>query len=439
MANPISLKGCLRVPSDKSISHRALLLAAMADGTSHLSSLLDSSDVRSTIEAIKSLGASVLLTSCTEGLSATITGWGASGPHDPDTYIDCGNSGTTTRLLLGILSGYPVKATLRGDVSLSRRPMGRVIHPLSEMGAVFTCAECGREDTSEPLTLPLSIQGSDHLSAITHQLSVASAQVKTALLFAGLNADGTTAVVEPYASRDHTERMLPIFGAHINVDHQKNTVSLCGVQRLKACDIEVPGDPSSAIFWAVAAALIPGSKVELQQVSLNPTRIAAFEVMRRMGCDISYDQNTDISGEPIGTISVAYRDGLVATEIFPEEVPALIDEIPILALLATSAQGTTHFHKVGELRVKESDRLAAIWEGLSSLGCIAHIQDDDLLIEQGIPRYGVDLVSQGDHRLAMTWTLALYCFGLSGTVAELSCIEVSYPHFMTHLCMLRGA
>ncbi len=439
MAYPTSLRGYLRVPSDKSISHRALLFAAMAEGTSRISWLLDSSDVRSTIEAIQVLGASVELKKHDEYLSAKITGWGIAGPCEPEASIDCGNSGTTTRLLLGILSGYNVNVLLRGDASLSRRPMDRVTNPLSEMGAVFGCDNEGCKDSTRRVTLPLFVQGSDRLKGISYQSPVASAQVKTSLLLAGLNAHGATTVTEPYASRDHTERMLPAFGAHINSTQAEHMVSLTGPQHLHSCDVEIPGDPSSAIFWAVAAALIPDSTVELRDVSLNPTRIAAFEVMRRMGCDVSFENSRMVGGEPVGTISVVYRDGLIGTDIYPDEVPALIDEIPILALLATSAQGITHFHEVGELRVKESDRLAAICEGLSLLGSTAYTECDDLLIQEGTPRNNADLLSRGDHRLAMTWILALHCFGLSGTVSEHSCVEVSYPDFMKHLHILGGA
>jgi len=429
--------GSLRVPSDKSISHRALMFASMAQGCSHLKSVLDSQDVRSTCAAMQALGARMSIVRGASGLDVVVDGWGGEGPRQPAGPIDCGNSGTTTRLICGLLGGYPVEATLQGDPSLSKRPMGRVIDPLSQMGVRFENADVrGVSDT--PRTLPLRIVGSARLAAGSFTLPVASAQVKTAIILAGLNAPGTTTVIEPARSRDHTELMLPAFGGAIAVENDPRRLHVTGVQTLRATDLEVPADPSSAIFAAVACAMTPGSEVTLREVSLNPTRIAAFHVMQRMGCDVAIAASGSIGTEPVGSIQVRYRAGLRAASVPAAEVPALIDEIPILALLATCATGTTVFHEVGELRVKESDRLDAVLEGLAQLGCKASASGDDLAISGALPERAATLDSRGDHRLAMTWALALRCFGLDGRVDGMDCIAVSYPEFIEQMDMLQS-
>jgi 3-phosphoshikimate 1-carboxyvinyltransferase len=420
------LQGSVRVPGDKSLSHRVALFAALAEGTSQVSGLLDSLDVRSTLTAVRTLGARVELAAEKTGLAGSITGpipdcvWGAP-------LVDCGNSGTTARLLLGVLAGRGGSATLCGDESLNRRPMRRVAGPLAQMGATFSSGE----------HLPITVSGNPGLTAIDYLSPVASAQVKSAILLAGLQAQGITSVSEPHKSRDHTELLLPTFGVKVQVEGLK--VSIAGGQKLNACDCGVPGDPSSAAFLLVAAALTPDSQVTVTNVALNPTRTGFLEVLRRMGADVRVvaDGDACLGQEPVGDITVNWRAGLQATVIEAAEVPALIDEVPILALLATAAQGTTTLREVGELRVKESDRLAAIVEGLTALGCSARVEGDDLLVSSGPPSKGnATLDAYGDHRLAMTWLVAARAFALDVNVLGLRSVAVSYPGFVADLLSL---
>jgi 3-phosphoshikimate 1-carboxyvinyltransferase len=426
------------VPGDKSLSHRVALFSALAQGTSRVRGLLDSFDVRSTLGVIEALGAHVDLNAETDGsgLSGTITGWGLAGPCPPADVLQCGNSGTTARLLLGVLSGYGITACLTGDESLSKRPMNRVILPLSQMGARFAPPDASCENgASKPLgTLPLTVCGSDSLKAIDYESPVASAQVKSAVLLAGLHAQGTTSVTEPYRSRNHTELLLPAYGVKLAVDGLR--VSIDGGQGLQASDCEVPGDPSSAAFLLVAAALIPGSELTVRNVLLNETRTGFLAVMRRMGADIAIEisNNGRLGGEQTGDVTLRYREGLVATVVEAHEVPALIDEVPILALLATAAQGTTVFKQVGELRVKESDRLAAVIDGLVALGCEARSVGDDLFVTCAPPRLATaSLATHGDHRLAMTWSIAARAFDLDLDIDGLESAGVSYPGFFDDL------
>lgn len=430
------LRGTIRVPSDKSISHRVALFSALAEGTSRVDNLLDSLDVRSTLGALVALGAQHELTVGENGLSGTITGWGDRGPRiDESTAIDCGNSGTTTRLLMGILAGYPLSALLQGDESLSKRPMRRIATPLSQMGARFESFTPHGRASGQPVeTLPLVIRGSDSLAAISYLSPVASAQIKSAVLLAGLHARGTTSVTEPHKSRDHTELLLPAYGVKVEVDGL--TIRIEGGQKLHALDLAVPGDPSSAAFLLVAAALIPGSEVTAREILLNPTRTAFLEVLRRMGADITIQTSAikQLGAEKVGDITVRHRPGLTATKIPSHEVPALIDEIPILALLATAAQGTTVFEQVGELRVKESDRLAAILRGLKALGCVAYAHGDDLHVSLGLPQASaVPLETQGDHRLAMSWAVVARAFAPELKIIGSECVNVSYPGFYKDL------
>ncbi|HBT95650.1 MAG TPA: 3-phosphoshikimate 1-carboxyvinyltransferase [Coriobacteriia bacterium] len=429
MATP--LKGRIRVPSDKSISHRVALFSAIAEGTSTVAGLLDSLDVRSTLSIVESLGAKVELDEAPDGtgLAGTITGWGVTGPvpqGDP-CYLQCGNSGTTARLLLGLLSGYRIDVTLVGDESLSKRPMARVTGPLSRMGARF-----------EPATqLPIVLSGSDALKALTYESPVASAQVKSAILLAGLNAEGITTVSEPHKSRDHTELLLPAYGVEVEVDGLN--ASIAGGQSLHAFDCRVPADPSSAAFLLVAAAMIPGSEVTVEEVLINPTRTGFLKVMQRFGADIVIESNAGrrLGAESCGDITVRYRQNLKATRITADEIATLIDEVPILALLAAFAEGETVFEQVGELRVKESDRLAAIMTGLSALGYEAWESDDDLHIVGGTaqPKSTV-FETHGDHRLAMTWTIAERAFDLKLEIQDAQCVAVSYPGFFDDLVRL---
>jgi len=393
---------------------------------------------------VQALGAKAELADGVGGLSGHIVGWGAAGPSIAEgAQIDCGNSGTTARLLLGLLSGYDLRCVLSGDESLSRRPMGRVALPLAKMGAAIQppalrCVACGKNQD----TLPLQVVGRGggggrgSLKAIRYASPVASAQVKSAILLAGQRAKGTTSVSEPYLSRDHTERLLPAFGVEVGAEGL--TASIEGGQQATApaAALEVPGDPSSAAFLLVAAALAPGSEVAVEGVLLNPTRTGFVQVLQRMGADLALepDPGWQLGSETVGSIRVRYRKGLAATTVEPAEVPALIDELPILALAATAAAGTTVFKSVGELRVKESDRLAAIIDGLTAIGAKAWAAGDDLHVQGQAPdRQGVRLTTHGDHRLAMTWAVARAVFALDLELDDPGCIAVSYPGFFKDL------
>ena len=421
LARPLS--GAVCVPGDKSISHRSVLFSAMAEGTSHVSGVLDSADVRSSIGAVRALGAEVNLEKRPDGsLAGDIRGWGGLGPSQPEGAIDCGNSGTTVRLLMGVLAPWDITVELTGDDSLRRRPMRRIAAPLELMGARFA-----PEDAT---TLPLSITGTRGLAAISYDSPVASAQLKTAILLAGIFAAGTTSVREPAPSRNHTELMLPGFG--VDVEAAPGEASVAGGQSLHACDVDVPGDPSSAAFMACAAALRPDSAIDIENVSLNEARIGFARVLERMGADITLKPTGSAGEEPCGTISVSYVEHLRSCEVVGREIASLVDEIPVLALVAAHAEGTTVFHEVGELRVKETDRLAAILEGLSKLGVRAWAEGDDLHIE-GKPGLvvpeGLVFDSLGDHRLAMTWSLVGFTGAHPVSIRDFEAVRVSYPGF----------
>ena len=421
LARPLS--GAVRVPGDKSISHRSALFSAMAEGTSHVSGVLDSADVRSSIGAVRALGAEVNLEKQPDGsLAGDIRGWGGLGPSQPEGAIDCGNSGTTVRLLMGVLAPWGITVELTGDDSLRRRPMRRIAAPLELMGARFA--------PEGATTLPLSITGTRGLAAISYDSPVASAQLKTAILLAGIFAAGTTSVHEPAPSRNHTELMLPGFG--VDVEATPGEASVAGGQSLHACDVDVPGDPSSAAFMACAAALRPDSTIDIENVSLNEARIGFARVLERMGADITLKPMGSAGEEPCGTISVSYVEHLRSCEVVGREIASLVDEIPVLALVAAHAEGTTVFHEVGELRVKETDRLAAILEGLSKLGVRAWAEGDDLHIE-GKPGLvapeGLVFDSLGDHRLAMTWSLVGFTGAHPVSIRDFEAVRVSYPGF----------
>lgn len=415
------LEGALNVPGDKSLSHRALLFAAMAEGSSNLSGVLDSADVRATATAVEELGARLAFGEPDEtGLSVRVTGWGSHGPRQPDWVIQCHNSGTTARLLMGVLAGWPVKVTLTGDASLSRRPMRRITEPLSRMGVSF--------DEDPRGTLPITMTGNERLAPIAYPSPVASAQLKSAVLLAGLRAHGRTRVTEPTLSRDHTERLLPAFGVQVLRDDAPG-VSIDGPARMTSTDFHVPGDPSSAAFLAVAALLIPGSDLELPGVSLNPTRLGFLHVLERMGgiVEMVGEQQTEV--EPIGAIRAEYSPVLLATNISEAEVPALVDEIPILALAATQASGTSRFEGVGELRVKESDRLSAIAEGLTAFGASVRTGHDWIEIDGPCRLRGAEVDSLGDHRLAMTYAIAALIAEGPTRIERFDAVDVSFPNF----------
>ncbi|HEY5539907.1 MAG TPA: 3-phosphoshikimate 1-carboxyvinyltransferase, partial [Coriobacteriia bacterium] len=314
------LRGTVHVPGDKSLSHRAVLFSAMAQGSTRISGVLDSADVRSTIEAVRRLGAHVEIAEQPDGsLSGSVRGWGSSCPAAWEPVIDCGNSGTTTRLLMGVLAGWPIKVTLTGDESLSKRPMRRVTEPLAEMGASFQTAEGG--------TLPITVHGCARLKAIDYASPVASAQIKSAVLLAGLHANGRTRVTEPAPSRDHTERLLAAFGVAVDVDAEHCAASVEGPVALESAgEIVVPRDPSSAAFLAIAALLVPGSKVVLPGVSLNETRTGFLRVLARMGARVEVVPWPESGNERVGEIVVKHTSALTATTVPAAEVPSLVDE-----------------------------------------------------------------------------------------------------------------
>lgn len=446
---PAPLRGQARVPGDKSLSHRAVLFAAMAEGTSRLSGVLDSADVRSSIAAARALGATCRLERQPDGsLAGTVRGWGAAGPAQPAEPIDCGNSGTTVRLLMGMLAPWGIRVGLTGDASLRRRPMGRIAEPLALMGARFDPQQVGTlpfaslgaapaaPDGSAPAVSAASASSASGasrpaLKAVSYRMPVASAQMKTAILLAGVFAEGVTEVFEPAPSRNHTELMLPAFG--VDVEARERYAAVRGGQRMRAADVHVAGDPSSAAFLACAATLRPGSRIRIEGVDLSPARIGFVRVLERMGADVRAENEASPGLEPCGAIEAAHREGLRGCVIEPGEIASLVDEIPVLALVAAHAQGVTRFREAGELRVKETDRFAAVVEGLGKLGVRAWGEGDDLCIEGRaglqVPR-GLAFDSLGDHRLAMTWALVGLCGRAPVCVRDFEAVRVSYPGFL---------
>jgi len=408
---PSGVCGEIFLPGDKSISHRAVMFAAIAQGDSRIRNFSGGGDNRSTIRALRNLGVDIT----ESGSEVSVKGRGWGGLHAPHETIDCGNSGTTMRLLSGLLAARPFVSRLDGDVSLRSRPMGRVITPLRQMGADITSE--GGENRA-----PLCISGRT-LHGIHYRSPVASAQVKSALLLAGLQARGRTQVWEPIRSRDHTERMLPAFGVHLEV--QGTEVSIEGGQALHACDVEVPGDLSSAAFFIGAAPMVPGSELYVRGVGLNPTRTGVLDIFRAMGGHIEQRREREICGEPVGV------------EFTEELVVRAIDEIPIIAMVAAVAQGVTTIRGAGELRVKETDRICALAAGLSALGVRVSELSDGLIIEGGGFQSGT-VRSFGDHRIAMAFSIA----GLAGTgeivLEGVSCVDISFPGFYSLLRDLTG-
>jgi len=424
--NPLEgpLDGSINVPGDKSISHRAILFSAMAEGTSRLVGVLDSSDVRASIEAVQKLGAVVSLEKQPDGsLAGGVEGWGAKGPVQPDGPIYCANSGTTARLLMGVLAPWEISVRIEGDESLSKRPMRRITAPLMMMGVEF--------DPAGAETLPITERGCKHLRAITYNSPMASAQLKTAVLLAGIRADGVTELNEPSVSRNHTELMLPEYGVETTAGER--TARVVGPASMHSAEIRVPGDPSSAAFIICAALLKPGSAVQVENVSLNTARTGFLMTLERMGADVATRRTGSAGKEPYGIISACYTEGLHGCEIPGHKIASLVDEVPVLALVAAHARGLTVFRNVQELRAKESDRLDAIVTGLGQMGVDAWTEGDDLFIE-GQPGLqvpeGLVFDSLGDHRLAMTWSLV----GLTGNVpikvAGFDSVDVSYPDFL---------
>jgi 3-phosphoshikimate 1-carboxyvinyltransferase len=410
------IQGRLRVPGDKSISHRYALLAALAEGPSRLSGYAPGADCRSTLACLRALGVDIV--EDTDG-TVIVLGRAFDALRSPAQPLDAGNSGTTMRMLAGVLAGQAFTSVVTGDASLSRRPMGRVIEPLERMGAHIESIE-GHA--------PLIIHGG-RLQPIAYRPTVPSAQVKSAVLLAGLYADGTTSVTEPAQTRDHTEHALAAFGARLS--RASSTVSLEGGQRLTGRALSIPGDFSSAAFWMVAAASMPGSRVDIDDVGLNPTRTALAAVLRRFGARVTVEISGSDAGEPRGTISVeGVRTGTV--DIFPEEVPGLIDELPAIGALAARG-GQVTVRGAAELRVKESDRIATLVAGFCDLGIAAEEHPDGFTVRgTGSPRGGV-AHAHDDHRIAMA--LAIAALGASGpsTIDGSEAVAISYPGFFDTL------
>ncbi|MEO8946012.1 MAG: 3-phosphoshikimate 1-carboxyvinyltransferase [Gemmatimonadaceae bacterium] len=414
-----SVRDIVRVPGDKSISHRSLILAALSNGSSSISGLLRSADVQSTADVLAAMGVSIE----SDGESVRVRGLGLRGLFAPRRQLDCGNSGTTARLMSGVCAAHSFDSILVGDASLSRRPMRRATEPLEQMGAGFTFHE--HSDG-----LPLTIHGAT-LSSIGWQSPTASAQIKSAILLAALNAQVGATVTEPHRSRDHTERMLDARGVPIMVDG--TTVSIGVARKMEPLDSHVPGDPSSAAFFIALAALSDRRTMELPNVCVNPTRTGFLDVVQRMGAVVRLDGESDSGGEPTATIHATGSGSLVSVSVGAAELPSMIDEVPILACLAARADGETVITGAAELRVKESDRIAATVRNLRAIGVDAEERPDGMIIRGTRGALAGRVETHGDHRLAMA-------FGVLATLPENTieidlpdCVAVSYPSFWSDL------
>lgn len=407
-----ALQGRIRVPGDKSISHRAVILACLAQGTSECSGFLDSADTRATMAAFREMGVDMTL----EGECLSVNGVGLNGLCAPSGILDLGNSGTSARLLLGVLAGQRFSSTLSGDESLVRRPMRRVADPLNAMNADVRTTPEG--------TLPAHITGNRRLSGINYELPVASAQLKSALLLAGLYAQGKTVITEPAPTRDHTERLLAHFGCPVTRSGRQITLE-CNT--LRAGRLRIPGDISSAAFFLAAGSIVPGSDLVIEGVGINPTRRAVIEILSRMGADISVSNLDEGSAEPVADLRVKYRP-LHGIPIPVHLVPAAIDEFPAIMAAACHAQGETVLEGAAELRVKESDRIRALAEGLENIGVTVETRPDGMRVLGGRPAGGV-AQSHGDHRIAMAFSVA----GLAAlgpvTVRDCKNVDTSFPGF----------
>ncbi|WP_293551826.1 3-phosphoshikimate 1-carboxyvinyltransferase [Parvibaculum sp.] len=427
-----ALAGRIRVPGDKSISHRSLIFGTLAVGETRITGLLEGEDVLATAEAMRKLGAQVTRETAPDGASVwSVRGVGVGALKEPGEALDFGNAGTGARLVMGLVAGHPITATFIGDASLSRRPMGRVIAPLSRMGASFTAREGGR--------LPLTLKGPKRALPIAYELPVASAQVKSAVLLAGLNAPGVTTVIEPVPTRDHTERMLKAFGAKVEIEaHGAGglAIHLTGEPELAPCPIAVPGDPSSAAFPVVAALIVPGSEIVVEGITLNPHRAGLYTTLIEMGGDIEVMNQRDEGGEPVADLRVRHS-ALKGVVVPPERAPSMIDEYPVLAIAASFATGDTVMNGIHEMRVKESDRIAATAAGLRLNGIKVHESEDGMTVEgrSGHVEGGGHVVTHMDHRIAMSFLVMGLGAQRPVTVDDASMIATSFPNFMP---LMRG-
>ncbi|MBN9487015.1 MAG: 3-phosphoshikimate 1-carboxyvinyltransferase [Alphaproteobacteria bacterium] len=424
IAHPIKrLEGRVRAPGDKSVSHRALMFGALALGETVVSGLLQGEDVLRTAAALRALGAQI----SRDGDVWRVRGFGVGGGREPDDVLDLGNSGTSARLLSGILASHPFTSFMTGDGSLRRRPMQRVIEPLSRMGARFQSREGGR--------MPLAVIGTDEMVPIEYTLPVASAQVKSSILLAGLNTAGDTTVIEPQATRDHTERMLRHFGAEVRVEPVEGgpgkRITVVGWPELKARDIIVPGDPSSAAFAVVAACLRPGSDVMVENVGLNPLRAGLYTTLKEMGANLLFKNERELGGEPVADLHVK-GSKLKGIVVPAERAPSMIDEYPILAVAAAFAEGTTHMHGLAELRAKESDRLSSVAAGLAANG-VKHEMGTDSLAVHGTgaaPAGGGLVTTHLDHRIAMSFLVLGLAARAPVAIDDGAPIDTSFPGFV---------
>ena len=417
------LRGTVTVPGDKSISHRAVLFGSIAKGITRVEGFLQGADCLSTISCFRRLGIDIE----NEAGIVTVHGKGLHGLQAPTEVLDCGNSGTTTRLISGILSGQKFPVTLTGDASIQNRPMGRIIKPLTQMGAQITSE---RGDGCAPL----HIQGGA-LHGIHYQSPVASAQVKSAILLAGLYAEGETAVTEPTLSRNHTELMLKGFGADIS--SSGTTASIRPVSELHGQGITVPGDISSAAYFLAAGSLIPNSEILIQNVGINPTRAGIITVCNAMGADLTLLNEHVVSGEPVADLLIRTSQ-LKATTIEGAIIPTLIDELPVIALMACFAEGTTIIRDAAELKVKESDRIQVMVDNLTAMGAHVEGTDDGMIIEGGHPLHGAVVDSHLDHRIAMTFAIAGKLASGETEITGAECVNISYPTYYQDMEMLQN-
>ncbi|MDX2245056.1 MAG: 3-phosphoshikimate 1-carboxyvinyltransferase [Leptolyngbyaceae cyanobacterium bins.302] len=423
-----SLQGRIRVPGDKSISHRALMLGALAEGETIIQGLLLGEDPRSTAACFRALGAAVSDLNTQE---VRVRGIGLGQLLEPADILDAGNSGTTMRLMLGILASHAGRFfTVTGDDSLRSRPMSRVVKPLRQMGAEIW----GRQDGS---LAPLAIQGRS-LQPTHYQSPIASAQVKSCILLAGLMTEGTTTVTEPALSRDHSERMLKAFGATIQVDSETCSASVVGPAKLTGQSVVVPGDISSAAFWLVAGAIVPGADLTIENVGVNPTRTGVLEALHMMGADITLENQREVAGEPVADLRVKGGAPLKGCTIAGDLIPRLIDEIPVLAVAATFAQGTTIVRDAAELRVKESDRITVMATQLNKMGARVGELPDGMEITGNTPLTGAEVDSHTDHRIGMSLAIAALNSTGTTTIHRAEAAAISYPSFVETLSTICG-